>query len=102
MAHVFRLLARLRWLRGTAFDPFGHTAERRMERRLVADYETIVRELASVLDPGNHALAVEIASLPAQIRGFGHIKQRNAEKAKAREAELLDMLRGKAATVTAA
>jgi indolepyruvate ferredoxin oxidoreductase len=102
MAHVCRLLARLRWLRGTAFDPFGHTAERRMERRLVADYETIVRELASVLDPGNHALAVEIASLPAQIRGFGHIKQRNAEKAKAREAELLDMLRGKAATVTAA
>ena len=73
-----------------------------MERRLVAEYEAIVRELASVLCPDNHALAVEIASLPAQIRGFGHIKRRNADKAKAREAELLDMLRSRGAAATAA
>jgi indolepyruvate ferredoxin oxidoreductase len=100
--HVFRLLARLRPLRGTAFDVFGYAAERRMERRLVAEYEAVVRELAAVLSPDNHALAVEIASLPAQIRGFGHIKRRNADKAKAREAELLDMFRSRGTAATAA
>jgi indolepyruvate ferredoxin oxidoreductase len=99
---AFKLLARLRRLRGTAFDIFGRTQERRMERQLIVDYEAIVCELATVLTPDNHALAVEIASLPEQIRGFGHIKTRNVEKAKAREADLLGMLRGRGAAASAA
>jgi indolepyruvate ferredoxin oxidoreductase len=102
MRHVFKLLARLRRLRGTVFDIFGYTQERRMERRLIADYEAIVRELAVSLNPDNHALAVEIASLPAKIRGFGHVKQRNVESAKACEAELLALLRSKDAPASAA
>ena len=80
---------------------FGYTAERRMERRLIAEYEATLRELAASLSTANHALAVEIASLPAKIRGFGHIKQRNAASAKACEAELLALLRRKETLATA-
>jgi indolepyruvate ferredoxin oxidoreductase len=89
-------------LRGTALDIFGYTQERRMERRLIADYETILRELSTSLSPDNHALAVEIASLPAKMRGFGHVKARNVESAKACEAELLALLRHKDSQVSAA
>jgi indolepyruvate ferredoxin oxidoreductase len=73
-----------------------------MERALIADYEALVSELATALCPDNHALAVELASLPEQIRGFGHIKMRNVEKAKAREADLLGMWRGGDAAASAA
>jgi indolepyruvate ferredoxin oxidoreductase len=102
MIHVFRLLARLRRLRGTVFDIFGYTKERRMERRLIAEYEAIGREFETSLTPANHALAVEIASLPAKIRGFGHIKERNVETAKACEAKLLCLLRSKDVSASAA
>jgi indolepyruvate ferredoxin oxidoreductase len=94
MLGAFKLLARLRRWRGTPFDIFGYTQERRMERQLIVDYAAMIGELASVLSPDNHALAVEIACLPEQIRGFGPIKQCNVERVKAREAELLAMLRG--------
>jgi indolepyruvate ferredoxin oxidoreductase len=102
MRHGFKLLARMRGLRGTAFDIFGYTQERRMERQLIVDYEVIIREVATVLSPDNHALAVEIADLPEQIRGFGHIKQCNVERVKAREVELLAMLRSAKAPASAA
>jgi indolepyruvate ferredoxin oxidoreductase len=95
-------LAWLRPLRGTALDIFGYTQERRMERRLIADYEALVRELATSLSPDNHALAIELASLPAKMRGFGHIKARNVEIAKACEAELLVLWRNKDNQVSAA
>ena len=102
MGRAFKLLARLRRLRGTPLDIFGYTAERRMERRLIAEYEATLRELAASLTPGNHALAVEIASLPGRIRGFGHVKAKNVEAAKACEAELLAHLRRKEAPAAAA
>jgi indolepyruvate ferredoxin oxidoreductase len=102
MRHVFKLLTWLRPLRGTVLDIFGYTQERRMERRLIADYEAIVRELSASLNPGNHALAIEIASLPAKMRGFGHIKARNVESAKACETELLALLSGKDTQASAA
>jgi indolepyruvate ferredoxin oxidoreductase len=102
MRQGFKLLARMRGLRGTAFDIFGHTQERRMERQLIVDYEAILRELSVAVTPDNHALAVEIADLPEQIRGFGHIKQCNVERVKAREAELLAMLRSAKAPASAA
>jgi indolepyruvate ferredoxin oxidoreductase len=99
---AFKLLANLRHLRGTRLDVFGYTAERRTERQLIEDYEAVVRELASKLDRSNHALAVEIASIPNEIRGFGHIKERNLKKAKEKEARLLDAFRHPATPALAA
>jgi indolepyruvate ferredoxin oxidoreductase len=93
MFHAFRVLACLKRLRGTAFDPFGGTAERRMERQLLRDYETLLDELIRKLDAGNHGLAVELASLPWQVRGFGHVKQASVERARASEAALLERWR---------
>ncbi|HEY8608502.1 MAG TPA: indolepyruvate ferredoxin oxidoreductase family protein [Noviherbaspirillum sp.] len=72
---LFRLLARLRKLRGTRLDPFGYTAERRMERQLADAYRQTVLDLLVGLRPDNHALALKIAALPEQVRGFGHVKE---------------------------
>ncbi|MDP6707761.1 MAG: indolepyruvate ferredoxin oxidoreductase family protein [Alphaproteobacteria bacterium] len=80
---ALRWLARLKGLRGSALDPFGRTEERRTERALIADYEAIVEELLGKLDPGNRALAVAIAEVPATIRGFGHVKAANVVAARA-------------------
>jgi indolepyruvate ferredoxin oxidoreductase len=93
MLRVFRLLARLRRLRGTPFDPFARSAERRTERRLIGDYERLIDEIIGHLSPANHAVAVALASLPLEIRGFGHIKEVNLARAKVKEASLLDDLR---------
>ena len=102
MLRWFRLLAKLRRLRGGPLDVFGRTAERRMERRLIADYEATVGGLLPTLDAGNVALAAEIASVPEHIRGFGHVKEAHVEKAKAREAELLRQWRNPLPVVQAA
>ena len=89
MMRVFGVLARLKKLRGTVLDPFGYTQERRTERRLIERYEQVVSALLDGLDHASHAVAVEIASLPDGIRGFGHVKARSIEEAQRREAELL-------------
>jgi len=86
---VFRLLARFRFLRGTAFDPFGYTRERRTERALISEYESTLRTLLVSLSHDNHSLAVRIASIPEDIRGFGHVKEKHLEAARACQAELL-------------
>ena len=93
MMAAFRVLARLKWLRGTPLDPFGMTAERRTERQLVRDYQATVEELLERLDRDNHKLAVDIASIPDRIRGFGHVKRRHLSEAKRKEAELLAAFR---------
>jgi indolepyruvate ferredoxin oxidoreductase len=93
MLSVFGVLAKMKFLRGTAFDPFGYTAERRMERQLVRDYETLLDELAAKLSPENHDIAVGLAAIPEKIRGFGHVKQRHLAAAKADEAALLEQFR---------
>ena len=93
MMRVFGLLARLKGLRGTALDPFGYTRERRAERRLIERYEQVVASLVGGLDHTNHAVAVEFASLPERIRGFGHVKAHSIEEAERREAELLERFR---------
>jgi len=90
---AFRVLAKLRGLRGTAFDLFGKSAERRMERALIGEYETLVTELLAQLTPRNHALAVQLAEIPEQIRGYGHVKARHVSAAKAKQAELLAAFR---------
>ncbi len=91
---AFRVLAGFKGLRGTPFDIFGRTAERRMERRLIGEYEAVIKELLAGLNPGNHALATEIAGLPMRIRGFGYVKERNRQAAKECEAQLLADFRG--------
>ena len=89
MLPVFRLLAKLKGLRNTAFDPFGYTAERKQERALIGQYERLVDELLAGLTPANHALAVKLASIPDDIRGYGHVKDAHLVKAKRKEADLL-------------
>jgi indolepyruvate ferredoxin oxidoreductase len=86
---LFRVLKSLKGLRGTRFDPFGYTAERRTERALIAEYEATIEQLLAKLTPANHALAVQLGSLPEEIRGFGHIKMRNIAAARKKHAEFL-------------
>jgi indolepyruvate ferredoxin oxidoreductase len=93
MLPVFRLLAKGKRLRGTRWDVFGYTHERRLERQMIVDYERLLDEIAERLSPATHHTAVALASLPLEIRGFGHIKERNYKLAKGREAELLAELR---------
>ncbi|WP_422508748.1 indolepyruvate ferredoxin oxidoreductase family protein [Stenotrophomonas sp. GZD-301] len=89
MLKAFGLLAKLKFLRGGTFDVFGRTAERRGERQLIADYEQTVALLLDGLSDDRVALAVEIASIPEHIRGYGHVKEAHLHAAKAREATLL-------------
>ena len=90
---AFKLLTKLRGLRGTAFDVFGYTAERRGERRLIADYASTIDTLLATLDHDNHALAVEIASIPEHIRGYGHVKERHLAAALTRQEQLMQAWR---------
>jgi indolepyruvate ferredoxin oxidoreductase len=94
MLRAMRVLARLKGLRGTAFDVFGRTEERRVERRLIVEYEAIVDELLRGLSSANHAQAVAITRVPERIRGFGHVKLANVATARARWADLLAVWRG--------
>jgi indolepyruvate ferredoxin oxidoreductase len=93
MLPAFRGLAKLKGLRGTPLDIFGYSAERRTERKLIADYEAVVGEVLEKLTPDNHALAVELAAIPEKIRGFGHVKEAHLKAAKACEADLLAAFR---------
>ena len=86
---AFKLLAKMKGLRGGAFDIFGYTAERRMERALIDEYFTTVDALLAGLDRDNHALAVEIAAIPEHIRGYGHIKEEHLADARKRHGELM-------------
>ena len=90
---AFNWIWRMRRLRGTWLDPFGYSEERRIERRLIIEYENTIDRLLGALSPVNHRLAVELALLPEALRGFGHVKQKNLEKVKKREKELLAELR---------
>ena len=93
MMTAFRLLAGLRRLRGTPFDIFGRTAERRMERELIETYFEQMREVTGALDRDNHAAAVELARVPEFIRGYGHVKQRHVVRARAMQSQALAAFR---------
>ncbi|ATX67940.1 indolepyruvate ferredoxin oxidoreductase family protein [Roseinatronobacter bogoriensis] len=101
MLRGFKILSRLKVLRATPLDPFGYTAERRMERQLIRDYEALIKDLLQNLSPENHAIAVELAELPLQIRGFGPVKHRNAAAAEQRRAELMALFRNPPARMAA-
>jgi indolepyruvate ferredoxin oxidoreductase len=89
MMSAFGLLAKLKRLRGTAFDIFGYSAERKDERARIETFLARLEELAKGLTPAKHALAVEIAGLPQRIRGFGHVRAKNAAETDGAEAALL-------------
>jgi indolepyruvate ferredoxin oxidoreductase len=89
---VFRLLYALRFLRGTTFDPFGHTTIRRTERKLPAEYRSYVEWTLEVLHPATYERAVRLARLPDMVRGYEHIKLANVERFRIQVAELLDDL----------
>ena len=93
MLGVFRILARMRGLRGTRFDIFGRTQDRRAERQLIGEYQDVIEEILARVSPANHATAVELAALPLEIRGFGHIKQASLVRVKAKEEALLTRFR---------
>jgi indolepyruvate ferredoxin oxidoreductase len=93
MFKVFKLLARFKGLRGTSLDIFGRTEERRTERALIGQYRSDVEALLTGLTSTNHALAVEIARLPEQIKGFGHVKERHLAAARSRREGLLQQWR---------
>ena len=86
---AMRMLAKFKFVRGTAFDVFGKTEERRTERALIGEYEALVRELIGGLSAQKHALAVELANLPDGIRGYGHVKENNLKGVRVKWQDLL-------------
>jgi indolepyruvate ferredoxin oxidoreductase len=99
---AFGLLAKLKGLRGTAFDIFGRSDERKREWALIGEYESVIDELLAGLDHDTHALAVQIASIPEHIRGYGHVKEGHLAAAEEEQARLLEAFRNPAARMTAA
>jgi len=89
MLPLFKILSSVKSLRGTALDIFGYTQERRTERALIREYEETLEALLKNLTPQNHAVAVQIASLPEEIRGFGHIKLKSVVAARKKREQLL-------------
>ncbi len=91
---LFRGLSKFKGLRGTALDPFGYSAERRRERRLISEFEHDVNRLLDKIDPQNFDIVVEIARLPQTIRGFGHVKATSIEAFEEQRAALFNQLDG--------
>jgi indolepyruvate ferredoxin oxidoreductase len=90
---VFPLLAKLRFLRGSVLDPFGHTEERKTERALITTYRETMSSLCASLTPERLPLVTEVARIPEEIRGYGHVKERHLRNAKEKEAKLLAQLK---------
>ncbi|MBL8676657.1 MAG: hypothetical protein JNJ47_04445 [Alphaproteobacteria bacterium] len=90
MMHGFRFLSKLKGLRGTVFDIFGYTKDRKKERALIKEYENLIEALLKNLKLENYDIAVELASLPEHIRGYGHVKDRHLEDVKVNQKVLLE------------
>jgi indolepyruvate ferredoxin oxidoreductase len=101
MMSAYGVLAKLKGIRGSPLDPFGYTAERRAERALIGEYRALIDEVLGTLTRERFALAVAIAEVPEAIRGFGHVKARNIDKARASWAELRQAAVPRAATLAA-
>ncbi len=93
MERGFRMLARLKVLRGTPFDPFGRNAERKMERALIKQYEGDLAEVFDKVKPETMDAALALAALPLEIRGYGPVKVAAEAKAAKRREELLSVIR---------
>jgi indolepyruvate ferredoxin oxidoreductase len=92
MMKAFRALAAMRFLRGTVLDVFGYTEERRTERELVASYRSTIERMLPALSAAHLADVVALASIPENIRGFGHVKQRTLAGALEKQSRILDRL----------
>ncbi|MBV7564491.1 indolepyruvate ferredoxin oxidoreductase family protein [Pseudomonas sp. sia0905] len=99
MLNAFKVLAKLRVLRGTWLDPFGHSEERKLEQALISEYERSIGQLLDALDAGNYETALAIAELPEQIRGYGHVKEKAVERARAQERQLQERMKAGQAVV---
>jgi indolepyruvate ferredoxin oxidoreductase len=99
---AFKLLARLRGLRGTPLDLFGYTAERRTERALIGEYEQLVTNVTRGLNEHNYALAAQLLSLPDKIKGYGHVKDKSIVEVRKEQAELLEQFAKPATAASAA
>jgi indolepyruvate ferredoxin oxidoreductase len=97
MLKAMSVLARFKGLRGTALDVFGRTEERRTERELIVQYRADIEGLLAGLNADSHALVLEVARLPEQIRGFGHVKARHLAAVQTRREQLLAQWRDSAA-----
>ena len=78
---LFKIISKFKFLRGTSFDPFGYLSERKNERKLIKDYKNCILDIGTKLSKNNYDIAVDIASVPDQIRGFGHVKEKNIKVA---------------------
>jgi indolepyruvate ferredoxin oxidoreductase len=93
MGKAFRKLAGFKGLRGGSLDVFGKSEERRMERQLIEDYVQLLDEIVGQLSQANHSAAVALASVPDEIRGYGHVKEKSLAAAKVLQAERLQAFR---------
>jgi indolepyruvate ferredoxin oxidoreductase len=93
MYTAFKVLAKLKGLRGTPFDPFGRSEERRTERALIGEYRASLDEVLASVDAGNLALALQIARIPEEIRGYGHVKERHLAAARPKWQALMEQWR---------
>ncbi len=98
---VFPLLAKLRFLRGSVLDVFGHTEERKTERALIVEYRETIARLLPSLTAERLPQMVELASIPEDIRGYGHVKERHLHNAKEKQAALLAALQSGSAPAPA-
>ncbi|HAY26682.1 MAG TPA: indolepyruvate ferredoxin oxidoreductase family protein, partial [Candidatus Accumulibacter sp.] len=102
MMRVLRALSALKGVRGTAFDPFAGSEERKTERQLLADYEADIELLLARLDATTLATAIELAALPEEVRGFGHVKAASVQRMRPRREALRALLLPAAAAATTA
>lgn len=97
----FKVLAKFKFLRGTAFDVFAYSADRKLEKELLDEYNALITEITEKLSPKNYEVAIELALMPEHIRGYGHIKARHVEALSERKLTLLKQLRGEIIDVLA-
>jgi indolepyruvate ferredoxin oxidoreductase len=95
MLKAFAALAKFKFLRGTAFDPFGYGADRKLERELIGEYESEIAHVLDKIDAIHYRTAVDIAELPEQIRGFGHVKEKSVARARERARALKEGAAGR-------
>ena len=102
MLRAMAVLARFKWLRGTALDPFGRSEERKMERQLIEQYEKNIQDIITHLSSETHRIAVELASYPEHIRGYGYVKRRHVDEAQIKIDKLTAAIRQVESTAHAA
>ena len=85
---IFRILSKFKFLRGTIFDPFGKTQERKTERFMISQYASDISKILNEVNSKNITLAVQIASIPDMVRGYGHVKEENISKASKKRDDL--------------